>query len=76
MTLPKDLQIYCRKRILKRVIRGCKIDCVNPISNWGIIRGQLDLLWGVGWDAGNRPRYEHFWINAKGAYSTCRNYLV
>lgn len=23
----------------------------NPISNWGIIRGKLDLLWGAGWDA-------------------------
>lgn len=24
---------------------------VMPYPNWGIIRGKLDLLWGIGWDA-------------------------
>ena len=22
----------------------------KPISNWGVIRGKLDILWGIGWD--------------------------
>ena len=24
---------------------------VMPYPNWGIIRGKLDLLWGIRWDA-------------------------